>query len=347
MKPRTIRHAALTVWVILICVSLFWNIHLSRESYQQINLETARSFFELIVTTRAWNAMHDGVYVPVTEGVQPNPYLDLEGRDIQLEDDTLLTQINPAYMTRLISELAEENNLVQFHITSLNPIRPENAPNQWETAAMQSFENEQSEEFYFWDENETFYYMAPLYTTEGCLKCHAQQGYQIGDVRGGISVHFNSEPGSLGPMIISHLGIGFAGFVLIMILGSKLENVFSELENRSLIDGLTQVHNRRFFDEYLKREYLISRRKHSPLSVILCDIDFFKRYNDLYGHPAGDECLKQVAKKIEKNAAPSGRPVGALRGRGIWRDPSGHEHGRRAGDRRTSARENRGPQNPA
>lgn len=65
------------------------------------------------------------------------------------------------------------------------------------------------------------------------------------------------------------------------------------------IDGLTQIANRRAFDLRLAHEWQRLAREKSSLSLLLCDVDFFKRFNDRYGHPAGDECLKEVAKVIE------------------------------------------------
>lgn len=67
------------------------------------------------------------------------------------------------------------------------------------------------------------------------------------------------------------------------------------LEMLASIDGLTGIPNRRYLDENLSREWRRSRRSSTPLSVILMDIDHFKRYNDCYGHRAGDDCLKRVA----------------------------------------------------
>ncbi|MBB1387017.1 diguanylate cyclase [Pseudoalteromonas sp. SG45-5] len=67
------------------------------------------------------------------------------------------------------------------------------------------------------------------------------------------------------------------------------------LEMLASIDGLTEIPNRRYLDENLSREWQKSKRSGLPLSVILMDIDHFKRYNDYYGHRAGDDCLKKVA----------------------------------------------------
>ena len=66
------------------------------------------------------------------------------------------------------------------------------------------------------------------------------------------------------------------------------------------IDGLTQIPNRRFFDQFLVDHWLQAKKKQQGLCVILCDVDFFKKYNDTYGHQAGDLCLQQVAQVISK-----------------------------------------------
>jgi two-component system cell cycle response regulator len=71
-----------------------------------------------------------------------------------------------------------------------------------------------------------------------------------------------------------------------------------ELKLLASVDGLTQTANRRCFDEYLQRQWQRGVKEEKPLSLILCDLDFFKRYNDCYGHLAGDRCLKTVASAI-------------------------------------------------
>mgnify|MGYP001800309026 CR=1 FL=1 len=66
------------------------------------------------------------------------------------------------------------------------------------------------------------------------------------------------------------------------------------------MDGLTQVANRRSFDQYLAQEWKNVGSGRSSLSLILCDIDYFKSFNDTYGHQAGDVCLRNVAQAIER-----------------------------------------------
>lgn len=83
-------------------------------------------------------------------------------------------------------------------------------------------------------------------------------------------------------------------------LYEQLQTANQELQRLAAFDGLTQVANRRRFDEYLNQEWRRLGREALPLALILCDIDCFKLYNDTYGHQAGDECLQQVAKAISR-----------------------------------------------
>ncbi len=75
----------------------------------------------------------------------------------------------------------------------------------------------------------------------------------------------------------------------------QLETVNKALEYLATYDSLTEVKNRRCFNEYLDTEWWRLAREEAALSLIMCDIDYFKLYNDTYGHQAGDECLRQVA----------------------------------------------------
>jgi diguanylate cyclase (GGDEF)-like protein len=79
---------------------------------------------------------------------------------------------------------------------------------------------------------------------------------------------------------------------------AALEQANQELHRLAMLDGLTRVANRRHFDEYLLQQWTLLTRLQQPLSLILVDVDEFKRYNDRYGHLAGDDCLKQMAQTI-------------------------------------------------
>ena len=82
---------------------------------------------------------------------------------------------------------------------------------------------------------------------------------------------------------------------------AQLETSNRKLEKLSNIDGLTGLSNRRHFDNRLAEECSRQNRNDIPLSFILCDIDYFKKYNDTYGHAAGDSCLIQIAKVLNRS----------------------------------------------
>lgn len=81
----------------------------------------------------------------------------------------------------------------------------------------------------------------------------------------------------------------------------QLETVNRSLQYLATYDSLTEVRNRRFFNDYLDTEWRRLAREEAPLSLIMCDIDYFKLYNDTYGHQAGDECLRQVAAVLQRS----------------------------------------------
>lgn len=161
------------------------------EAMSTLARERGAVLFRLVELTREWNALHGGVYVPVSEFGQPNAYLEHPRRDLVATDGTRLTMINPAYMTRQIAEIAEKADGVRYHITSLKPIRPANQADAWETESLAMFETGRQRERLSLIETDgvpVHRYMAPLYVKQSCLKCHEKQGYRLGQVRGGISV---------------------------------------------------------------------------------------------------------------------------------------------------------------
>jgi diguanylate cyclase (GGDEF)-like protein len=87
---------------------------------------------------------------------------------------------------------------------------------------------------------------------------------------------------------------------------TEVRRYWDMLEGLSTTDGLTEISNRRRFDEFLEREWLRSMREQAELSLILIDIDCFKQFNDRYGHLAGDDCLKQVAAALSRTVQRAG-----------------------------------------
>lgn len=86
----------------------------------------------------------------------------------------------------------------------------------------------------------------------------------------------------------------------------ELQAANSELEKMSMVDGLTGISNRRYFDNFLEKLWSINARENFPIALIMIDIDHFKKFNDTYGHLAGDQCLKEIATVIDNTVKRKG-----------------------------------------
>lgn len=237
MKKETI--TVMTFWLSVVAIAFWWNLTDERMENERLAFETARAFFHQIVITRMWNADHGGVYVPVTGETQPNPFIDDPLRDLTTENGLKLTKINPAYMTRQIAEIAARSEGIKFRLISLDPVRPENIPDPQEKLWLQSFEEGALEkgDFFATGPESHFRYMAPLFVQDSCLQCHAKQGYEKGDVRGGISISIPYLYREKNTVLLTGYGLtALAGFMLILIGGRKLERERALLlhTNRSL-----------------------------------------------------------------------------------------------------------------
>lgn len=245
------------VWIIFIGTACIFAI---RNQYQ-LSIKLAKTeaiaSYNKDLAYRRWSSMHGGTYAPVTERTIPNPYLeDVKERDIATPSGRALTLINPAYMTRQVHELAEEQYGIKGHITSLNPIRPENAPLPWEVKALEAFEKGESEYLSIDDTGQGKYlrFMRPMITEKSCLKCHAVQGYKEGDIRGGISISvplsLNNaiEKTSIKAIIIVYTIVcvlGLAALGIILFMRSKQWRIKKSAEDQlrfqaKLLDAVEQ-----------------------------------------------------------------------------------------------------------
>ncbi|GAA0695445.1 hypothetical protein GCM10009104_23970 [Marinobacterium maritimum] len=300
-----------------LAVGLSWQIN--HEAIEAVALKLfraeGRSAFTLIQTARHWNAIQGKVYVPVSADTPPNPYLRTPDRDITDNLGRRLTQVNPAYMTRQISELLQDSD-VQMRITSLDPINPLNRPDGWEAASLRQFEIsgelERVERV-----QDRYRYISGLIVQRECMQCHEDQGYRVGDLRGGISFSVPAEQvdllvsemqqGSsrvhaLVLMLLSLIGVSL--FSLFYLVRGRLQaSVMAQAELQQLVerDELTGVLSRRALMERLFTEMKRRSRYGQPLSLLMLDLDHFKRVNDRYGHQAGDLVLKELAQMLEQH----------------------------------------------
>ncbi|MCW5693169.1 MAG: diguanylate cyclase [Pseudolabrys sp.] len=98
-----------------------------------------------------------------------------------------------------------------------------------------------------------------------------------------------------------------------ILIGEQLAGINRELSAASVLDPLTGLGNRRRLDQFVDALWLAGRGRHGPVGFLMIDIDFFKSFNDEFGHQAGDECLKAVAALIQQQLRP-GRDLGVRYG---------------------------------
>jgi diguanylate cyclase (GGDEF)-like protein len=299
------------IWTLVLGLSLSWNLFEQKRVLREDAMIMGRTSFQKDVLYRAWNAGHGGVYVPVTAATKPNPYLnDDPKQNIQTQSGEVFTLINPAYMTRQVFELQHDYTGIVGHITSLKPIRPENAPDVWEEEALLAFEQGLQEYSSIEQINGQPYlrFMQPLIVESRCLKCHARQGYEEGQVRGGISESVPLLPlqESARPfnrsLLAGHIVVWMAGIAGILYFTTHLKASLQrqaateeKLMEMSTHDSLTGLRNRGFFEETLKQIDLV---KKNPVSILSADVDDLKKTNDNLGHEAGDQLLKRAAEVL-------------------------------------------------
>ena len=302
---------SVVVMVFVVAIFLFRYLTVNDLLLQSMK-QSAGSFARLIVLTRHWNAQYGGVYVVKKKGVESNPFLKELGidPDIRTQDGRVLTLRNPALMTREISELALQEKTVGFHLVSLRSLNPENRPDDFERDSLQRFEKGDRESWQL-DRGGTvplFRYVLPLKVEEPCLRCHGQQGYRVGDIRGGVSVmlpaarlleQMSTNRNQIIADTAATTGILLA--ILYFLTGKlvrRLDEVQTKLKHIAVTDELTGLKNRRYIMEQIDKEYQRAARTGGPLSLIILDIDHFKRINDTYGHAVGDAVLKEVSRTM-------------------------------------------------
>ena len=218
------------VWTLVAAASLGWNLLQDRDEALRVARNIALTNYERDVLYRRWAAAHGGVYVPVTPNTPPTPYLSrLPERDIVTPSGRRLTLINPAYMTRQIYELAQKSGLPRGHLTSLKPLRPQNAPDPWEKKALEAFEHgkEEVSEVVSIDGQPSMRLMRPFRIDPSCLTCHEEQGYKVGDIRGGISVSVPMNPimpnaSHTWSLVLGHVVLWMLGVVGIVLSGRQI-----------------------------------------------------------------------------------------------------------------------------
>ena len=283
------RHFMVTLGIIsllfvLLTVLFVIQIDSEKNISRNLALKEVVSIYNHDLNFRLWATSHGGFYVPVTEELEPNPYLvNVPEQNIVTESGIKLTLMNPAWALRALDEFKQQANDNRSHITSLNLLRPENLPDNWEIKALKSFKNGVGEVSQISDINgEPFFrFMKPLITEEGCLKCHLEQGYAVGDIRGGISVSVPFSPYlEIENRIVKKQGvilsiIFFIGLICIL-LSSKIlrKRKFEIIQTRNLlIESYASLKNEVANSERINAKLKLEILKHEKAEVRLRNLD--------------------------------------------------------------------------
>ena len=215
------------VWTLFLSGLSFHEINDIRQITREMAISEIRAYCNKDRALRTWGASHGGVYVPIDERTPGSPYLaHLPERDLTTPSGRALTLMNPAYMMRQVGEHFSSLYGGGVRMTSLNPLRPENAPDAWERRCLEGFAHSRQPERIEFTQIAGVPHlrlMQAVMVTRDCLPCHGHQGYKEGDIRGGISVSLSMvEALALQKkQILSHLlragliwGIGVAGMLL-------------------------------------------------------------------------------------------------------------------------------------
>jgi diguanylate cyclase (GGDEF)-like protein len=298
-------------WTAAVGGSLWWNLAMVEERTIEAARDDARLALDRDMLHRRWNAAHGGVYVPEDAQTRPNPFLaGLPERDVTTPSGRVLTLINHQAMTLNVDKLAHGQTVAVGHLSSLRPLNPADGPDPWERRALEAFERGTTEVSGIEERDGQSFLriMRAFRTEETCLRCHAMQGYRVGDVRGGISASVPLKPyrtlewHRTVSLAVAHAGLLLFGLGGIVLAGRQLgreEKRRHELEDRlrelSLRDALTGLYNRHGFDVLAEQQLRLATRNRKPLAILFVDLDGMKTINDRWGHRDGDQALRDTA----------------------------------------------------
>jgi diguanylate cyclase (GGDEF)-like protein/PAS domain S-box-containing protein len=189
---RTLGWLFAAIWSGVLAFILMLDYVRGQAAVQDIALIQARAHYNKDVAFRLWATSHGRIYVPISELMTPDEHLaQLPERDITTPAGQRLTMINPASMVRQLNEEFGELYGITGRITSLQPIRKENAPDNWERAALEAFDqgSEERIESNWKDGQPHLRLMRPIMMAPGCLMCHSTSGRQVGEVAGAVGVN--------------------------------------------------------------------------------------------------------------------------------------------------------------
>jgi signal transduction histidine kinase len=266
------------LWTLAITFAIYRSILVSNQQFEENLKIEAEISYNKDILYRKWVSMQGGVYVHISKNTPPNPYLTfIDNRDILTTKGDSLTLVNPAYMTRQVNELGKDEYGAVGHLTSLNPINPINTSNKLEKQALLKFEKGDT----LFVANDTingevfFTYSRPFKTEQSCLKCHAHQGYKVGDIRGALFTYvpikgfLTLKKENVKSSTIIFLSVWFVGALAILFVMAILQK---QVKARKIADETIVQRNTELRQLNIDKDRFISILGHdlkSPFNGLL------------------------------------------------------------------------------
>jgi diguanylate cyclase (GGDEF)-like protein len=308
-------------WLALILSLTSWHIWQDLAEIDRLVNREANIRLQTANHVRKWIVSFGGVYAPVSDVHQPNPYIpESANRDVETTDGRKLTIANS--IAALNTIMGKKNRVVGAFIrfTGHDPLKPDNEPDEWESLALEKLRaGKKIVADYAEFEGKPYYrMMQPLALKPGCYKCHSYSQYKLGDIVGGLGVHVDmgvyseARTSVIRIHLFSYTIIWLIGTLGIMFAGRSWKGFLhrndilqQQLQDLAIHDPLTGFLNRHQVELIIDNELARAKRKNTFLSMILMDIDNFKSINDNYGHPAGDKILAYLASEFNASVRES------------------------------------------
>ena len=333
-SQKLYNNAITIILVMLLCTGLGIGLTGSYQLSLDLVDAQAQQYAEVVVKTLNETNRHYSHTVvrklETVEGVTISPnYQNIEGG----------IPIPTTYTIDLSERLSDKSKGILFSIYSDYPF-PERAKtggpqDAFQVEALSYLQKHPTETFNRKDKvgsHLAFRHAQPIRMEASCVACHntmpssPKKDWKIGDVRGVIevtqpldSILLIAQDGlqNIYGALITTTVLAIGGLILVLRQFRKinldLEKQVAQrtqaLHRLANLDGLTQLANRRQFDEVLTTEWRRLQRRQYPLSLLLCDVDYFKGYNDTYGHQEGDRCLIAISRVLERSRKRAGELV--------------------------------------
>ena len=310
-------------WTLMVVTAAGVYLWLDRQHTVDLEAIRAKTLLERDMLYRSWGVTKGGVYVRVTETNQPNPHLAfLPNRDIFLGNGETLTLLTPSNITQQAFELSNQSGETLSKITAIKVVNPANVADEWEINAIHEFEKGAQEVtgVDMIDGKPYIRTMRPFITEKKCVKCHSDQGYDLGQVRGGLSISSPLEPAFAAAKERNRPVLGLLALLWTMglfgistqckklkhqtELAIEHETQRDQAENHlyymTNFDRKTNLPNRHYFSEHLA-SILKGADKGLSIAVIALEFRNFKRLKETNGEETADRYLKACAERLSEN----------------------------------------------